>query len=81
MWPCANKSPLALSPVQLKAVHEQLAALSQAPVSKPKKKKEKDKKKDGKNSKGNPEEEKKAKAGKQGQPKSSSRKVNSSGSR
>ncbi|KAJ8286818.1 hypothetical protein GJAV_G00043620 [Gymnothorax javanicus] len=30
---------------QLKAVHEQLAALSQAPVSKPKKKKEKDKKK------------------------------------
>lgn len=46
---------------QLKAVHEQLAVLSQAPVSKPKKKKEKkdkEKKKD-KGSKGKLEEEKK----------------------
>ncbi|XP_031433804.1 bromodomain-containing protein 3a isoform X2 [Clupea harengus] len=52
---------------QLKAVHEQLAALSQAPVSKPKKKKEKkekDKKKkerDNKHSKAKPEDDKKAK--------------------
>lgn len=53
---------------QLKAVHEQLAALSQAPVSKPKKKKEneKDKKKkekDNKHNKTKPEEK-----GKPGQP-------------
>ncbi|XP_034167267.2 bromodomain-containing protein 3a isoform X1 [Pangasianodon hypophthalmus] len=52
---------------QLKAVHEQLAALSQAPVSKPKKKKEKKdkdkKKKDNKLNKGKLEEDKKAKAG------------------
>ncbi|XP_067278839.1 bromodomain-containing protein 3a isoform X5 [Pseudorasbora parva] len=44
---------------QLKAVHEQLAALSQAPVSKPKKKKEKkekDKKKENKHNKSKPEE-------------------------
>ncbi|XP_041914257.1 bromodomain-containing protein 3a isoform X9 [Alosa sapidissima] len=58
---------------QLKAVHEQLAALSQAPVSKPKKKKEKkekDKKKkerDNKHSKAKPEDDKKAKPG-AGQP-------------
>lgn len=52
---------------QLKAVHEQLAALSQAPVSKPKKKKEKKdkdkKKKDNKLNKGKIEDDKKAKAG------------------
>uniref|UniRef100_A0A8C1J730 Bromodomain containing 3a n=1 Tax=Cyprinus carpio TaxID=7962 RepID=A0A8C1J730_CYPCA len=52
---------------QLKAVHEQLAALSQAPVSKPKKnkeKKEKDKKKkENKHNKSKPEEK-----GKPGQP-------------
>ncbi|KAB5549259.1 hypothetical protein PHYPO_G00065370 [Pangasianodon hypophthalmus] len=52
---------------QLKAVHEQLAALSQAPVSKPKKKKEKKdkdkKKKDNKLNKGKLEEDKKAKVG------------------
>ncbi|MFT7817639.1 bromodomain-containing protein 3-like [Arapaima gigas] len=51
---------------QLKAVHEQLAALSQAPVSKPKKKKEKDKKKKDKEkdkySKAKSEEDKKAKS-------------------
>nr|XP_015815886.2 bromodomain-containing protein 3 isoform X1 [Nothobranchius furzeri]XP_015815887.2 bromodomain-containing protein 3 isoform X1 [Nothobranchius furzeri]XP_015815888.2 bromodomain-containing protein 3 isoform X1 [Nothobranchius furzeri] len=53
---------------QLKAVHEQLAVLSQAPVSKPKKKKEKkdkEKKKDKDKDKGNKskiEEEKKPKA-------------------
>uniref|UniRef100_A0A8C8EKV6 Bromodomain-containing protein 3-like n=1 Tax=Oncorhynchus tshawytscha TaxID=74940 RepID=A0A8C8EKV6_ONCTS len=70
---------------QLKAVHEQLAALSQAPVSKPKKKdkKEKDKKKkdkDNKHSKTKTDEEKKAKSGqpaKQGQQKKPSRKANS----
>ncbi|XP_072517982.1 bromodomain-containing protein 3a isoform X2 [Salminus brasiliensis] len=52
---------------QLKAVHEQLAALSQAPVSKPKKKKERKdkdkKKKDNKHNKAKPEDDKKAKAG------------------
>ncbi|XP_058272073.1 bromodomain-containing protein 3a isoform X2 [Hemibagrus wyckioides] len=52
---------------QLKAVHEQLAALSQAPVSKPKKKKEKKdkdkKKKDNKLNKGKLEDDKKPKAG------------------
>ncbi|XP_026859998.2 bromodomain-containing protein 3a isoform X1 [Electrophorus electricus] len=52
---------------QLKAVHEQLAALSQAPVSKPKKKKEKKdkdkKKKDNKHSKAKPDDDKKAKTG------------------
>ncbi|XP_056587358.1 bromodomain-containing protein 3a isoform X2 [Triplophysa dalaica] len=51
---------------QLKAVHEQLAALSQAPVTKPKKKKEKkenDKKKENKLNKTKPEEK-----GKPGQP-------------
>ncbi|KAI5091471.1 bromodomain-containing protein 3 isoform X4 [Silurus meridionalis] len=51
---------------QLKAVHEQLAALSQAPVNKPKKKKEKKdkdkKKKDNKLNKGKIEDDKKAKA-------------------
>ncbi|XP_013362127.1 PREDICTED: bromodomain-containing protein 3 [Chinchilla lanigera] len=55
---------------QLKAVHEQLAALSQAPVNKPKKKKEKkekekkkkDKDKDKEKHKAKSEEEKKAKA-------------------
>ncbi|KAK3524142.1 hypothetical protein QTP70_018232 [Hemibagrus guttatus] len=51
---------------QLKAVHEQLAALSQAPVSKPKKKKEKKdkdkKKKDNKLNKAKLEDDKKAKA-------------------
>ncbi|XP_055792619.1 bromodomain-containing protein 3-like isoform X5 [Salvelinus fontinalis] len=70
---------------QLKAVHEQLSALSQAPVSKPKKKekKEKDKKKkdkDNKHSKTKTDEEKKAKSGqpaKQGQQKKPSRKANS----
>lgn len=57
---------------QLKAVHEQLAALSQAPVSKPKKKKEKKdkdkKKKDNKLNKGKPEDDKKAKAGQPAKP-------------
>ncbi|XP_038820895.1 bromodomain-containing protein 3-like isoform X5 [Salvelinus namaycush] len=70
---------------QLKAVHEQLSALSQAPVSKPKKKekKEKDKKKkdkDNKHSKTKTDEEKKAKSGqpaKQAQQKKPSRKANS----
>uniref|UniRef100_A0A672SAG1 Bromodomain-containing protein 3-like n=1 Tax=Sinocyclocheilus grahami TaxID=75366 RepID=A0A672SAG1_SINGR len=68
---------------QLKAVHEQLAALSQAPVSKPKKKKEKKekdkKKKENKHNKSKPEEK-----GKPGQPpkpaqqkKGPARKVNS----
>lgn len=59
-------TPLLGSP-QLKAVHEQLAALSQAPVSKPKKKKEKKekdkKKKENKHNKSKPEEK-----GKPGQP-------------
>ncbi|XP_045081077.1 bromodomain-containing protein 3-like isoform X10 [Coregonus clupeaformis] len=69
---------------QLKAVHEQLAALSQAPVSKPKKKKEKkekDKKKDKDNKHSKTKtDEKKAKPGqpaKQGQQKKPSRKANS----
>lgn len=57
---------------QLKAVHEQLAALSQAPVSKPKKKKEKKdkdkKKKDNKLNKGKVEEEKKAKVAQPAKP-------------
>ncbi|XP_053277492.1 bromodomain-containing protein 3 isoform X2 [Pleuronectes platessa] len=60
---------------QLKAVHEQLAVLSQAPVSKPKKKKEKkdkEKKKD-KGNKGKMEEEKKPKAAAQ-QPKPANQK-------
>lgn len=65
---------------QLKAVHEQLAALSQAPVNKPKRKKEKkekekrrkDKDKDKERHKARAEEERKAKAAppaKQAQPK------------
>ncbi|XP_047236431.1 bromodomain-containing protein 3-like isoform X4 [Girardinichthys multiradiatus] len=62
---------------QLKAVHEQLAVLSQAPVSKPKKKKEKkdkEKKKDkDKGNKAKIEEEKKPKAGAQ-QPKAANQK-------
>ncbi|XP_075881591.1 bromodomain-containing protein 3b isoform X2 [Nelusetta ayraudi] len=64
---------------QLKAVHEQLAVLSQAPVSKPKKKKEKkdkEKKKDKDKDKGNKgklEEEKKPKAAAQ-QPKPANQK-------
>ena len=71
---------------QLKAVHEQLAVLSQAPVSKPKKKKEKkdkDKKKEkDKVNKGKPEEEKKPKAAAQqakpaNQKKAPTRKANS----
>ncbi|XP_041530320.1 bromodomain-containing protein 3 isoform X1 [Microtus oregoni] len=63
---------LNVSSVQLKAVHEQLAALSQAPVNKPKKKKEKkekekkkkdkDKDKEKEKHKAKSEEEKKAKA-------------------
>ncbi|KAF1388658.1 hypothetical protein PFLUV_G00064930 [Perca fluviatilis] len=64
---------------QLKAVHEQLAVLSQAPVSKPKKKKEKkdkEKKKEKEKDKGNKgkmEEEKKPKAAAQ-QPKPANQK-------
>lgn len=64
---------------QLKAVHEQLAVLSQAPVSKPKKKKEKkdkEKKKEKEKEKGNKgkmEEEKKPKAAAQ-QPKPANQK-------
>ncbi|XP_034398461.1 bromodomain-containing protein 3-like isoform X2 [Cyclopterus lumpus] len=62
---------------QLKAVHEQLAVLSQAPVSKPKKKKEKkdkEKKKDkDKGNKSKMEEEKKPKAAAQ-QPKPANQK-------
>lgn len=64
---------------QLKAVHEQLAVLSQAPVSKPKKKKEKkdkEKKKDKDKDKGNKakiEEEKKPKVAAQ-QPKPANQK-------
>lgn len=50
-------TPLLGSP-QLKAVHEQLAALSQAPVSKPKKEKDK-KKKENKLNKSKPEEKSK----------------------
>lgn len=63
--------------LQLKAVHEQLAVLSQAPVSKPKKKKEKkdkEKKKDkDKGNKAKIEEEKKPKAAAQ-QPKPANQK-------
>ncbi|XP_060762899.1 bromodomain-containing protein 3b isoform X7 [Neoarius graeffei] len=74
---------------QLKAVHEQLAALSQGPVSKPKKKKEKkekekkkkDKEKDKDKTKAKVEEEKKTKSLQQNKPnqpkKSSARKPNS----
>ncbi|XP_054583749.1 bromodomain-containing protein 3 isoform X3 [Eptesicus fuscus] len=51
---------------QLKAVHEQLAALSQAPVNKPKRKKEKkekkERKKDKERHKARPEDDRKAKA-------------------
>ncbi|XP_072287320.1 bromodomain-containing protein 2 isoform X5 [Pyxicephalus adspersus] len=39
------KQPMDLSTIKLRAVHEQLAALSQGPISKPKKKKEKKEKK------------------------------------
>ncbi|XP_041760378.1 bromodomain-containing protein 3 isoform X1 [Coregonus clupeaformis] len=56
---------------QLKAVHEQLAVLSQAPVSKPKKteKKQKDKKKDkDKANKGKADDEKKPKSTQQAKP-------------
>ncbi|XP_026795743.1 bromodomain-containing protein 3b isoform X5 [Pangasianodon hypophthalmus] len=74
---------------QLKAVHEQLAALSQGPVSKPKKKKEKkekekkkkDKEKDKDKTKAKVEEEKKTKSSQQSKPsqpkKTSARKPNS----
>uniref|UniRef100_A0A672NQR7 Bromodomain-containing protein 3-like n=1 Tax=Sinocyclocheilus grahami TaxID=75366 RepID=A0A672NQR7_SINGR len=71
---------------QLKAVHEQLAALSQGPVSKPKKKKEKkkkDKEKDKDKSKVKVEDDKKAKSSQtnkqtqQQQKKTSARKPNS----
>ncbi|XP_051964208.1 bromodomain-containing protein 3b isoform X4 [Xyrauchen texanus] len=73
---------------QLKAVHEQLAALSQGPVSKPKKKKEKEKKKkekekdkDKDKNKIKSEDEKKAKSTQQNKPtqqkKTSARKPNS----
>ncbi|XP_051981403.1 bromodomain-containing protein 3-like isoform X4 [Xyrauchen texanus] len=74
---------------QLKAVHEQLAALSQGPVSKPKKKKEKkdkekkkkDKEKDKDKIKVKAEDEKKAKSSQQIKPpqqkKTSARKPNS----
>ncbi|XP_051549915.1 bromodomain-containing protein 3-like isoform X9 [Myxocyprinus asiaticus] len=74
---------------QLKAVHEQLAALSQGPVSKPKKKKEKkekekkkkDKEKDKDKNKVKEEDEKKAKSTQQNKPpqqkKTSARKPNS----
>ncbi|XP_072289523.1 bromodomain-containing protein 3b isoform X3 [Eucyclogobius newberryi] len=61
---------------QLKAVHEQLAVLSQAPVSKPKKKKEKkDKEKKDKGNKANKlEEEKKKPAAAAAQPKPANQK-------
>lgn len=49
-------------PRQLKAVHEQLAALSQAPVNKPKKKKEKKEKEKKKKEKEKEKEKHKAKA-------------------
>lgn len=49
-------------PPQLKAVHEQLAALSQAPVNKPKKKKEKKEKEKKKKEKEKEKEKHKAKA-------------------
>ncbi|XP_023674448.2 bromodomain-containing protein 3-like isoform X2 [Paramormyrops kingsleyae] len=66
---------------QLKAVHEQLAALSQAPVSKPKKKKEK-KKKD-KDRKAKPDDEKKLRAAQPAKPaqqkKAPARKATSTG--
>uniref|UniRef100_A0A671RBG5 Bromodomain-containing protein 3-like n=1 Tax=Sinocyclocheilus anshuiensis TaxID=1608454 RepID=A0A671RBG5_9TELE len=69
---------------QLKAVHEQLAALSQGPVSKPKKKKEKkkkDKEKDKDKSKVKVEDDKKAKSSQTNkqtqQKKTSARKPNS----
>ncbi|XP_052444337.1 bromodomain-containing protein 3a isoform X2 [Carassius gibelio] len=68
---------------QLKAVHEQLAALSQAPVSKPKKKKEK-KEKDKKKNENKHNQSKPEEKGKPGQPpkpaqqkKGPARKVNS----
>uniref|UniRef100_A0A673M4L2 Bromodomain-containing protein 3-like n=1 Tax=Sinocyclocheilus rhinocerous TaxID=307959 RepID=A0A673M4L2_9TELE len=71
-------------PPQLKAVHEQLAALSQGPVSKPKKKKEKkkkDKEKDKDKSKVKVEDDKKAKSSQTNkqtqQKKTSARKPNS----
>lgn len=84
----SKPSPFSISP-QLKAVHEQLAALSQGPVSKPKKKKEKkekekkkkDKEKDKDKTKAKVEEEKKTKSSQQNKPsqpkKSSARKPNS----
>uniref|UniRef100_A0AAY5EYD0 Bromodomain containing 3 n=1 Tax=Electrophorus electricus TaxID=8005 RepID=A0AAY5EYD0_ELEEL len=63
----AEQFPFGILGFCLKAVHEQLAALSQAPVSKPKKKKEKKdkdkKKKDNKHSKAKPDDDKKAKTG------------------
>ncbi|XP_051960952.1 bromodomain-containing protein 3-like isoform X5 [Xyrauchen texanus] len=52
---------------QLKAVHEQLAALSQAPVSKPKKKKEKEKDKDKKRKENKHNKSKQEEKGKPGQ--------------
>ncbi|XP_032334755.1 bromodomain-containing protein 3 isoform X3 [Camelus ferus] len=69
--PRQDHDPVLTSPrPELKAVHEQLAALSQAPVSKPKRRKEKkekkrkdkDKDKDKDRHKARPEEERKAKA-------------------
>ena len=69
-WASPGEPRSAARLFQLKAVHEQLAALSQAPVNKPKRKKEKkekkkkdkDKDKDKERHKAKSEEEKKAKA-------------------
>lgn len=70
---CGGSSHLALinfpfSP-QLKAVHEQLAALSQAPVNKPKKKKEKKEKEKKKKDKEKEKEKHKVKAEDEKKPK------------
>lgn len=77
-WPGVPGARSAPALLQLKAVHEQLAALSQAPVSKPKRKKEKKerekrkKDKDRERHKARSEDDRKAKAAppsKQAQPK------------
>lgn len=65
-WTLVNFSPVL---PQLKAVHEQLAALSQAPVNKPKKKKEKKEKEKKKKDKEKEKEKHKVKAEEDKKPK------------
>ena len=74
-WPVnLTPSSRARPSPQLKAVHEQLAALSQAPGSKPKRAKEKDKRREGRPG----EEKRSSKPARPGQQKKTSKKSSSS---